>query len=92
MGRLIAILLLIDRGPLSDHYMVLSPYLEGRRDRYIELLGQTTVTGDFDPGVRFFAEAIRSEAGGAIEDLSTGQLSLRDCGPTSACRSEGHDH
>jgi Fic family protein len=65
MGRLIAILLLIDRGPLSDHYMVLSPYLEGRRDRYVELLGQTTVSGDFDPWVRFFAEAIRSEASAA---------------------------
>lgn len=33
IGRLLAILLLIDRGPLSDHYMVLSPYLESRRSR-----------------------------------------------------------
>ena len=70
MGRLIAILLLIDRGPLSDHYMVLSPYLESRRDRYIELLGQTTISGDFDPWVRFFAEAVRSEATAARSRIS----------------------
>ncbi|MEZ5175162.1 MAG: Fic/DOC family N-terminal domain-containing protein [Acidimicrobiia bacterium] len=62
IGRLVAILLLIDRGPLSNHYMVLSPYLERRRERYVELLAQTTATGDFDPWVRFFSEAIRAEA------------------------------
>jgi cell filamentation protein, protein adenylyltransferase len=70
MGRLVAILLLIDRGPLSDHYMVLSPYLESRRDRYVELLGQTTASGDFDPWVRFFAEAVRSEASTARSRIS----------------------
>lgn len=70
MGRLVAILLLIDRGPLSDHYMVLSPYIESRRDRYVELLGQTTVSGDFDPWVRFFAEAVRSEASAARSRIS----------------------
>jgi Fic family protein len=62
IGRLAAILLLIDRGPLSDHYLALSPYIEARRTRYIDLLAQTSATGDFDPWVRFFAEAIEAEA------------------------------
>lgn len=70
MGRLIAILLLIDRGPLSDHLMVLSPYIEHRRDRYVDLLRETTATGDFDPWVRFFAEAVRAEASTARSRIS----------------------
>ena len=70
IGRLLAILLLIDRGPLSDHYMVLSPYLESRRSRYIDLLAQVTETGDFDPWVRFFAEAVRAEAEAARRRIS----------------------
>ena len=63
IGRLVVILLLIARGPLSNHYMVLSPYLESRRDRYVDLLSRTTATGDFDPWVSFFVEAVRVEAG-----------------------------
>lgn len=70
MGRLIAILLLIDRGPLSNHYMVLSPYLESRRSTYIDLLAQVTETGDVDPWVRFFAEAVRAEAEAARSRIS----------------------
>lgn len=69
MGRLIAILLLIERGPLTDHYLVLSPYLEARRDRYADLLSYTTASGDFDPWVRFFSEAVRSEASSARERI-----------------------
>lgn len=70
MGRLIAILLLIDRGPLSNHYMVLSPCLESRRERYVDLLGQIASTGDFDPWVRFFAEAVSAEATAASTRIS----------------------
>ena len=62
MGRLLAILLLIERGPLSDHFMVLSPYLEARRQLYQDLLGETSATGNFDPWVRFFATAVSAEA------------------------------
>lgn len=81
MGRLIVILLLIDRGPLSDHYMVLSPYLETRRERYADLLSQTTVTGDFDPWVRFFAQAVEAEAAAArvrIDSLLSYKTMVRD--------------
>ena len=62
LGRLIAVLLLIDRGPLSNHYLVLSPYLETRRSRYQDLLAHTSETGEFDPWVRFFAGAVAAEA------------------------------
>ena len=62
MGRLLAILLLIERGPLSDHFMVLSPYLEARCQPYQDLLAETSATGDFDPWVRFFAAAVSAEA------------------------------
>lgn len=62
LGRLIVVLLLIELGPLSDHYLVLSPYLERRRSRYQDFLAHTSETGDFDPWVRFFAEAVAAEA------------------------------
>lgn len=71
IGRLIAILLLIDLGPLTDHYMVLSPYFEARRDRYVELLSATTVTGDFDPWVRLFVDAVHAEAVAARQRIAS---------------------
>lgn len=71
LGRLIAILLMIDLGPLTDHYMVLSPYFEARRDRYVELLSATTVTGDFDPWVHFFVDAVGAEAVAARQRIAS---------------------
>jgi len=65
IGRLVAVLLLIDLGPLTDHFLVLSPYLEARRDRYQEMLSHVSASGDFDAWVHFFADAIHAQAGEA---------------------------
>jgi Fic family protein len=62
LGRLIAILLLIERGPLSGHLFSLSPYLEAHRGEYGEHLRSVSGEGDYDSWVRFFAEAVRVQA------------------------------
>lgn len=62
LGRLVAVLLLIERGPLSGHLLTLSPYLEARREEYGELLRQVSATGDYNPWVSFFAGALSAQA------------------------------
>lgn len=62
IGRLIAVLLLIELGPLSGHLLSLSPYFEARRALYGEHLRDVSATGDFGPWVAFFADAVASEA------------------------------
>jgi Fic family protein len=72
LGRLLAILVLIERGPLSGHLFSLSPYLEARRAEYGELLRAVSGEGDFDSWVRFFASAVRDqaiEAHGKVQSL-----------------------
>ena len=62
LGRLVAILLLIARGPLSGHLFSLSPYLEARRGEYGDLLRGVSGEGDWDSWVRFFAIGVRDQA------------------------------
>lgn len=65
LGRMVAALLLIDRGPLSGHLFSLSPYLESRRAEYGERLREVSATGDWDGWVTFFAQAVAAQADGA---------------------------
>lgn len=62
LGRLIAVLQLIEGGALTHHLLDVSPYLEARRKPYAELLRGVSETGDFDPWVRFLAEGLRVQA------------------------------
>ena len=58
LGRMVAALLLIDLGTLSDHLFSISPFLERRRGEYGERLRELSATGDWDQWISFFAEAI----------------------------------
>lgn len=62
LGRLVAILLLIERGPLSGHFFSLSPFLEAHRREYGELLRGVSGEGDWDAWVAFFARAVQVQA------------------------------
>lgn len=66
LGRLLAILLLMDEGVLSVPLLTLSPYLLERRDEYIGRLRELSATGDFDPWVRFFCAGLREQSALAI--------------------------
>lgn len=69
IGRLIAVFLLLHEGDLSVPLLNLSPYLEAHRDEYQSHLRDLSVTGNFDPWVGFFADAIRVQSNSAVQKI-----------------------
>lgn len=69
LGRLVCLLQLIDAGVLRVPVMNLSPWLERRRTQYQDHLAATSASGDFDPWVRFFVEAVKSQAASALDKV-----------------------
>jgi Fic family protein len=66
LGRLIAILQLVDRGALRYPLLNISPWLERRRSAYQEHLLRISQTGQFDPWVSFFCNAVEEQATDAV--------------------------
>ncbi|HEY3924272.1 MAG TPA: Fic/DOC family N-terminal domain-containing protein [Acidothermaceae bacterium] len=62
LGRLIAILQLMECGALASPSLNVSPWFEARKDAYMDGLLRVTHTGDLDTWVSFFAEGIRAQA------------------------------
>ncbi|MFJ7211600.1 Fic family protein [Amycolatopsis sp. NPDC098790] len=69
IGRLVITLQLIEEHVLKHPVLNLSPWLEPRRDDYIDHLRTVSMTGNFDPWVRFFAEAVKARALAAAETI-----------------------
>lgn len=72
IGRLLAILQLIEYGILEAPLINLSPYLEARSDQYRHLLREVSARGAFDDWVRFFCDCIVAQCRDAeqrIRDL-----------------------
>jgi len=72
IGRLLAILQLIESGLLGEPLINLSPYFEVRADQYRHLLREVSATGSLDEWVRFVCEGLAaqaSDAEGRIRDL-----------------------
>lgn len=65
LGRLIIVLQLIDAGALKYPILHLSPYLEPRKEEYKDLLLDASRTGDWNPWVQFFAQAVGAQANDA---------------------------
>jgi Fic family protein len=65
LGRLVITLQLIAEKALTYPVLNLSPWLEPRRTQYVDSLLNTTITGNFDPWVRFFARAVAAQAAAA---------------------------
>lgn len=87
IGRLTITLQLIEENLLHHPVLNLSPWLEPRREDYVDHLLRVSQTGNFDPWVRFFGEAVKAQAQESTEtidrlnDFSTEVLSaLRDIG------------
>lgn len=87
IGRLIAILQLVEAGALKHPTLYISPWLERRREDYQEHLRRVSASGDFDPWVAFFGEAIRAQSTDAL-DRTQRLLELRDS-MVSRLRAEG---
>lgn len=69
IGRLAITLQLIDEKIITHPVLNLSPWLEPRREDYIDHLLTVSKTGDFDPWVLFFAEAVRTRAKAAADTI-----------------------
>lgn len=72
IGRLAITLQLIDAKALPYPLLNLSPWFEPRRTEYVDHLLRLSQTGDFDPWVRFFGEAIKDRSDSAsntVEEL-----------------------
>ncbi|HEX5407848.1 MAG TPA: Fic/DOC family N-terminal domain-containing protein [Pseudonocardiaceae bacterium] len=69
IGRLAITLQLIEQGVLKYPILNLSPWFEPRREDYIDHLLKVSKTGDFDPWVRFFSEAVKARADAAGDTI-----------------------
>lgn len=62
LGRLVITLQIMRAGSLKYPILNLSTWLEPRRTLYMDHLLSVSATGDFDPWVSFFAEAVKARA------------------------------
>jgi Fic family protein len=62
VGRLLIVLTLVEGGDLRIPLLNVSPYFENARDEYISHLRVISETGDFEPWVAFFAEAVQEQS------------------------------
>jgi Fic family protein len=87
IGRLLAILQLIDYGLLTEPLINLSPYFEVQSDRYRHLLREVSTSGAFDEWITYFCQALSAQAQEA-ESRIRALLSWRD-GALSMLRAKG---
>jgi Fic family protein len=69
LGRLVCVLQLAACGELRVPVLNLSPWLEQRRREYQDHLLRVSQTGEFDPWIRFFCEAVHAQAVRAVERI-----------------------
>jgi Fic family protein len=69
IGRLLAILQLIESGLLGAPFISLSPYFEARADQYRHLLREVSEKGAFAEWVRFFCNGLGAQATDAEERI-----------------------
>lgn len=67
IGRLLIILMMIERGILDEPALYLSAFFEQRRDEYYELLDMTRRTSDVFPWLRYFLIGVTTMASEAEE-------------------------
>lgn len=77
LGRLTAILQLIQEGVLAVPVLNVAPMLETRRDEYQDGLLNVTTTGDFNPWILFFSETVRAQASEGVRKINS-LLELRE--------------
>jgi Fic family protein len=69
VGRILIPLILVERGALSQPYLYISPFLESRRDQYLDLLFEVTAAGAWTPWIEFFCEAVVESSARAIATI-----------------------
>lgn len=66
VGRLLIVLTLVESGDLRVPLLNVSPFFEEARDEYIDHLRFVSETGDFEPWIAFFADAVRVQSERAL--------------------------
>jgi Fic family protein len=66
VGRLVMVLMFITASDLKIPLLNVSPYLEQHRDEYIDHLRLISETGDFEPWIAFFSEAVKVQSERAL--------------------------
>jgi Fic family protein len=69
LGRLVVVLQLMEADTLAYPVLNLSPWLKVRKDEYKSMLRDVSLTGDFDPWVRFFATAVQAQASDMVQRI-----------------------
>jgi cell filamentation protein, protein adenylyltransferase len=67
VGRMLAVLTFIASAELRVPLLNISPHLEDHRDEYVDYLRAVSATGDFEPWIVFFAQAVRVQSERALE-------------------------
>lgn len=67
LGRLLIALLLCEQGVLRQPMLYLSLYFKAHRGYYYELLNRVRREGDWEAWLQFFAEAVTTTAGQAVD-------------------------
>jgi Fic family protein len=70
LGRLIALLQLMEHKVLKMPSLNISPWLEARRDEYIDGLLEVSKTGNFNPWIQLFSRAVLEQAEDGIQTIS----------------------
>ncbi|WP_237554625.1 MULTISPECIES: Fic family protein [unclassified Streptomyces] len=70
VGRLVALLQLIQAGVLKLPILNISPWLEENRSQYMDGLLSVTKSGKFDDWISFFSEAVSVQAQAGVEKVS----------------------
>ena len=81
IGRLLVVLQLMRSGIISDPTLTVSPWFEGRRTQYENLLAAVSAEGAWDEWIRFFARGIEASAmdtARRVEELLAVQDSFRE--------------
>jgi Fic family protein len=69
LGRLVVVLQMMEAGTLAYPVLGLSPWLKQRKEEYKSSLREVSITGDFDPWVRFFATAVEAQAADMVQRI-----------------------
>jgi Fic family protein len=70
LGRLIALLQLVEHKVLKRPSLNISPWLEARRDEYIDGLLKVSKTGNFNPWIQLFSRAVLEQAEDGVQTIS----------------------
>lgn len=78
LGRLLAVLQLIEAGLMRHHLMTISGFFERDKAAYIGHLQRVRETGEFDPWVRYFCRGLEGAATQSLERIRKAQTLTRE--------------